>query len=160
MNFLESVQLAAYSTMGLGGPAACLAAVASRSDVTEGVAWAKERNLPVMMIGGGSNIIFRDEGFAGLVLVNNIAGYEVQEIDESNTYLTIGAGENWDSVVARSVEAGLTGIEALSLIPGTAGATPIQNVGAYGQEISQTLTTAIFLIATAVLKKVTAAAFL
>jgi UDP-N-acetylmuramate dehydrogenase len=68
-------------------------------------------------------------------------GYEVQEIDENNIYLTIGAGENWDSIVERSVAAGLTGIESLSLIPGTTGATPIQNVGAYGQEISETLTT-------------------
>jgi UDP-N-acetylmuramate dehydrogenase len=93
------------------------------------------------MIGGGSNIFWRDEGFPGLVLVNHMMGFEIFEEDEQNVYVTIGAGENWDSVVARTVEAGLTGIEALSLIPGTAGATPIQNVGAYGQEISQTLTT-------------------
>lgn len=91
------------------------------------------------MIGGGSNIFWRDEGFDGLVLVNKIAGYEVFQEDEQNTYITVGAGENWDSVVARATEADLTGIEALSLIPGTAGATPIQNVGAYGQEIAQTL---------------------
>jgi UDP-N-acetylmuramate dehydrogenase len=91
------------------------------------------------MIGGGSNIVWRDEGYPGLVLVNKIMGYEAQPEDELNVYLKVGGGENWDSVVARSVEGGLTGIEALSLIPGSTGATPVQNVGAYGQEIAQTL---------------------
>jgi UDP-N-acetylmuramate dehydrogenase len=93
------------------------------------------------MIGGGSNIIWQDSGFPGLVIINKLLHYEAFEEDGTNTYLTIGAGEPWDSVVEHSVAAGLTGIEALSLVPGTAGATPIQNVGAYGQEISQTLTT-------------------
>ncbi len=91
------------------------------------------------MIGGGSNIVWRDEGFPGLVLVNKIMGYEVTEKAEKTVYITAGSGEQWDSVVARTVEAGLTGIEALSLVPGSTGATPIQNVGAYGQDISQTL---------------------
>lgn len=127
--------------MGLGGPAAYLTEVTSRSEVAEAWQWAKGQNLPVLMIGGGSNIVWRDEGFKGLVAVNKIMGYEVQELDETNVYLNIGAGENWDQVVGRSVESGLTGIEALSLIPGSAGATPIQNVSAYGQEISQTLVT-------------------
>jgi UDP-N-acetylmuramate dehydrogenase len=141
MNIQPNVSLAGYSTMGLGGPAAWLADVASRADVTEAVNWAAEKQLSVLMIGGGSNIIWQDSGFTGLVLVNRIMGYEQQVIDDTNVYLTIGAGENWDSVVERSVAAGLTGIEALSLIPGTAGGTPVQNVGAYGQEISETLTT-------------------
>lgn len=124
--------------MGLGGPAAYLADVASRDEVVEAIHWAQERQLPVMMIGGGSNIIWNDAGFPGLVLINKIHGYRTETKNEITT-LTIGSGEVWDSVVARSVAAGLTGIESLSLIPGTAGATPIQNVGAYGQEISQTL---------------------
>lgn len=141
MNIFHGVTLADFSTMRLGGPAAHLAEVHNRSELTEALAWAKTQNLPVIMIGGGSNIVWRDEGFPGLVLVNKMLGYQVFEEDEQNVYVTIGAGENWDSVVARTVEAGLTGIEALSLIPGTTGATPIQNVGAYGQEISQTLTT-------------------
>jgi UDP-N-acetylmuramate dehydrogenase len=141
MQFQENVSLAGYSTMGLGGPARYLVDVTTRMEVTEAVAWAQERQLPVIMIGGGSNIIWGDTGFVGLVMVNKIMRYETFEEDELNTYLTLGAGENWDSVVARAVAAGLTGIEALSLIPGTAGATPVQNVGAYGQEISQTLTT-------------------
>lgn len=125
--------------MGLGGTATYLTDITDRRQLPEATRWAKERRLPVLMIGGGSNIVWRDEGFSGLVLVNRIAGYETQQEDETNFYLTVGAGENWDGVVERSVEAGLTGIEALSLIPGTTGATPVQNVGAYGQEISDTL---------------------
>lgn len=113
--------------------------VTDRFQVQQAVAWADEHNVPVMMIGGGSNIVWRDEGFPGLVIVNKIMGYEEQQEDEENFFLHIGAGENWDKVVERSVAKGLTGIESLSLIPGTAGATPVQNVGAYGQEIAQTL---------------------
>jgi UDP-N-acetylmuramate dehydrogenase len=93
------------------------------------------------MIGSGSNIVWKDEGFTGLLIVNNILHYEVYKEDESTFYATVGSGEPWDSVVQRTVESGLTGIECLSLIPGKAGATPIQNVGAYGQEIAETLTT-------------------
>lgn len=141
MNILQNVSLAAYSTMGLGGSAAYLVDVTSRMEVLEALSWAQQKQLPTVMIGGGSNIIWSDQGYPGLVIVDKILGYEAYEEDRTNVYLTIGSGEPWDSVVARSVEAGLTGIEALSLIPGSAGATPIQNVGAYGQEISQTLTT-------------------
>lgn len=141
MNVLENVSLTAYSTMGLGGTAAYLVEVTSRMEVLEALSWAGTRKLPAVMIGGGSNIIWSDDGFPGLVLVDKIMGYQAFEEDETNVYLTLGSGEPWDSVVERSVAAGLTGIEALSLIPGTAGATPIQNVGGYGQEISQTLTT-------------------
>jgi len=127
--------------MRLGGVAAHLAEVHSRQELTEALAWAANEQLPVMMIGSGSNIVWNDSGFAGLILVNKILRYELFEEDETNVYVNIGSGELWDSVVERTVEAGLTGIEALSLIPGTAGATPVQNVGAYGQEISQTLVT-------------------
>lgn len=139
MQILENVSLAEHSTMRLGGNARYLCTVESREDVSQAVAWAIEHQLPPLMIGGGSNIIWRDEGFDGLIMVNAIRGYDDYAEDELNHYLTIGSGENWDEVVARSVEAGLSGIEALSLVPGTAGATPVQNVGAYGQEIAQTL---------------------
>lgn len=135
------VSLAGYSTMGLGGTAAYLTEVTSRQAVAEAFEWARSRQLPLVMIGGGSNIIWKDEGFEGLVIVNKILGYEIFQEDEANYYLTVGAGEPWDSVVERSVAAGLSGIEALSLIPGSAGGTPIQNVGAYGQEIADVLTT-------------------
>lgn len=126
--------------MRLGGIASNLVEISSRAELKEATAWAAENKLPIIVIGGGSNIFWRDEGFNGLVIVNKILGYEMTGIDEFGAYLVVGAGEIWDSVVARSVEAGLTGIEALSLIPGTTGATPVQNVGAYGQEISQSLT--------------------
>lgn len=139
MNVSQNVSLAAYSGMGLGGVAAYLAEVNNRMEVLEALSWAQERKLPVLMIGNGSNIIWRDEGFQGLVVVDKIRRYEVFQEDDTNFYINVGSGELWDSVVERSVQAGLTGIEMLSLIPGTAGATPIQNVGAYGQEIASTL---------------------
>lgn len=139
MNILQSVSLAEHSAMGVGGNAAYLVEVSDRMQVLEALSWAETNKLPVIMIGSGSNIFWRDEGFQGLVIVDKILRYEVFEEDETNVFLTIGGGEPWDSVVERSVQAGLTGIEALSLIPGTAGATPIQNVGAYGQEIANVL---------------------
>lgn len=138
MNLINSANLANFSTMRLGGPAANIAEIHTRDELMEALTWASVQNLSVIMIGGGSNIFWRDEGFAGLVLVNKISGYSTSE-DGDGVLVTIGAGENWDEIVARTVEAGLTGIEALSLIPGSTGATPVQNVGAYGQDISQTL---------------------
>ncbi len=139
MNILQNVPLKLHSTMRLGGTAAYLAEIHDRNELTEALEWAEQRNLAVMIIGDGSNIVWRDEGFPGLLLVNKIMRFEEQFEDDENYYVTIGAGEKWDEVVARTTEKGMTGIEALSLIPGTAGATPIQNVGAYGQEIAQTL---------------------
>lgn len=124
--------------MRLGGEAAFLTEVASRIELEEALAWAEERNLPVLMIGGGSNIIWKDEGFAGLIIVNKIMRFE-EQLDGQDYYVTIGSGENWDEAVARTVAKGATGLEYLSLIPGTAGATPVQNVGAYGQEIGNVL---------------------
>ncbi len=137
--FTPNVSLSNYSTMRLGGIADFLVDIRSREELAEAVQWAAEKQLPVIMIGSGSNIVWQDSGFRGLVMVNKILGYGDEQASESEHLLTIGSGEPWDSVVARSVAAGLTGIEALSLIPGTAGATPVQNVGAYGQDISQTL---------------------
>ncbi len=141
MQFASDISLRNYSTMRLGGSAAYLAEVHDRNELPEAILWAEQRQLPVIMIGVGSNIVWRDEGFQGLVLINKISRYEVFNEDGSNFYVTIGAGENWDSAVTRMVDAELTGTEALSLIPGSAGATPIQNVGAYGQEIANTLVT-------------------
>jgi UDP-N-acetylmuramate dehydrogenase len=139
MNVLDNVSLADYSTMGLGGMAAHLTTIDSRMGLLEAISWAQAKKLPVIMIGGGSNIYWRDEGFPGLVIVNKIQRYETFKEDDNEIYITAGAGEIWDVVVERTAQAGLTGIEALSLIPGTVGATPVQNVGAYGQEISHTL---------------------
>ena len=141
MNILENVSLADHSTMGLGGLAKYLTTIENNMELLEALSWAQTNNQPVIMIGTGSNIVWKDEGFPGLVIVNNIQRYETFNEDDENVYVTAGAGENWDTVVERTAQAGLSGIEALSLIPGTTGATPVQNVGAYGQEISQTLTT-------------------
>jgi UDP-N-acetylmuramate dehydrogenase len=139
MNIQTDVPLKDFSTMRLGGTVKYLAEINTRTEIEEAVNWAIEHQAHPLMIGGGSNIVWRDEGFDGLLLVNKIMGYTEFPEDEQNVYITVGSGENWDSVVERTVQAGLTGIEALSLVPGTAGATPIQNVGAYGQEISDTL---------------------
>lgn len=138
MDIRQDVGLSAYSTMGLGGPAAYLVEVDSREGLEQALAWASEHGLPALMIGGGSNIVWKDEGFPGLVLVNRIMGFEIRE-DAEGSEVRVAAGEDWDSVVERCVAAGLTGIEALSLVPGSAGGTPVQNVGAYGQEIAETL---------------------
>jgi UDP-N-acetylmuramate dehydrogenase len=139
MNIQQQVPLGQHSTMRLGGIAAYAGEVTSRPELTMALAWAEQQKLPVMMIGDGSNIVWRDEGFPGLLLLDKIMRFEIFNEDEENSYITIGSGENWDSAVKRCVEMGLTGIECLSLIPGTAGATPVQNVGAYGQEIANTL---------------------
>jgi UDP-N-acetylmuramate dehydrogenase len=139
MNPQANVSLRDHSTMRLGGAAAYLTEVHNHQELQAAIAFAEQHGVPMIMIGDGSNIVWRDEGFQGLVIVNRIMRFEDFAEDETNHYLTVGAGEDWDSVVARSVQAGLTGIEALSLIPGTAGATPVQNVGAYGQEIAHTL---------------------
>jgi UDP-N-acetylmuramate dehydrogenase len=139
MIVLDNVPLSGFSTMRLGGPAKHLVEVTSRAEVGEAVAWAERRQLPYIMIGSGSNIIWGDEGFNGLVIVNRIMGFE--HFVELDHYITVGAGEIWDEVVRRSVDLNLSGIECLSLIPGTAGATPVQNVGAYGQEIADVLST-------------------
>lgn len=139
MTIQQNVSLANHSTMRLGGIAAYLTEVTSRREVEEAVAWAEEHQLPLMMIGDGSNIIWKDEGFNGLIVVNKIKRYEELQEDDENYYVTIGAGENWDQAVQRTVDKGASGIEFLSLIPGTAGATPVQNVGAYGQEIANVL---------------------
>lgn len=139
MKELENVSLKSYSTMQLGGTARYVAEITSRDELKTAIQWAKGQQLPVIMIGTGSNIFWRDEGFSGLLLVNKIMRYEVIERDDTNIYITVGAGEPWDSVVERTVDAGFSGIEQLSLIPGTAGATPVQNVGAYGREIADVL---------------------
>ncbi len=139
MYILENVQLSAYSTMRLGGPAAYLTEVANRTELTKALAFASSKNVPTIMIGGGSNILWADAGYPGLVMVNKIMGFETFTEDDNNLYVTAGAGEVWDSVVERTVALGFSGIEYMSLIPGSTGGTPIQNVGAYGHEIAEVL---------------------
>jgi len=125
--------------MKIGGNARFLTEVHSPDEVAKVYRNAKVQKLPVFILGGGSNVVAKDEGFNGIIIRMRITGFEVIADDSNSTTIRIGAGENWDSVVKRTVDMRLGGIEAMSAIPGTAGATPIQNVGAYGQEIADTL---------------------
>ena len=139
MDILQDVPLSHYSTMRLGGNAKFMCDANSPEELEEAVAWAKDKNLPVIVIGEGSNIFWHDAGYKGLVIVNKIMGFECIAQDETSATYKIGAGEDWDGTVAKLVGLNLSGVECLSLIPGKAGATPVQNVGAYGQEIADTL---------------------
>lgn len=139
MYIMKNVDLSKYSTMRLGGKAKFLANINDQTDIPNYLDWAKEQDIPVKTIGGGSNIIWSDKGYNGLILVNKIKGIKFTKLSSEESFLTVGAGEDWDKVVEQSVKKGLHGIEALSLIPGTAGGTPIQNVGAYGQEVGDTI---------------------
>ncbi len=139
IDFKQNVSLKDYTSMRLGGEAKFICFVTTRIELLEAVSWARNSNLPIIMIGGGNNIIWSDAGFDGLVIVNKISGVKISNEGSDNFYLTIGAGENWDEIVQQSVDLGLTGIEAMSSIPGTVGASVVQNIGAYGQEISNTL---------------------
>lgn len=125
--------------MRLGGNARFMTDVRTPEEMAEVCKNAHAQNLPIFILGGGSNIIVRDEGFNGIVARNRIAGFEIVSDEPNQTTIKVGAGENWDDVVKKTVEMNLSGIEAMSAIPGTAGAAPVQNVGAYGQEIAETL---------------------
>jgi len=125
--------------MKLGGEARYMATADSASDVVSLYRNARKENLPIFVLGGGSNVITHDEVFEGIVLLNKIKGFEVISETDETTDVKIGAGEVWDEVVERAIGLGLQGVEAMSGIPGTAGAAPVQNVGAYGQEIADTL---------------------
>jgi UDP-N-acetylmuramate dehydrogenase len=139
MEIHTNIPLKNYTTMRLGGNARFMTDAHTPEEIAEISRNAKLQSIPIFILGGGSNIIVHDEGFAGIVVRNRISGFDVIEDNASHTTLRIGAGENWDDVVKRTVDMNLTGIEAMSAIPGTAGAAPIQNVGAYGQEIADTL---------------------
>lgn len=123
--------------MRLGGTAHSLVEVHTKDELVQAIKWAAQHRVPILCIGAGSNIIFQD-GYDGLVIVNHITGRAISHEDALAATLVIGAGEPWDAVVKWSIDLNLSGIEKLSLIPGTAGATPVQNVGAYGAEIADT----------------------
>lgn len=139
MNIQENVPFKDLTTMGLGGNAKFVQEIHSSQEAAEACKNAQEKNLPIFIIGDGSNIIAHDEGFNGVIIKIKIPGFEVISNDGNLTLIKIGAGENWDLVVKRAVDMNLCGIEAMSWIPGTAGAAPIQNTGAYGQEIADVL---------------------
>ena len=133
------VHLRDLTTLRLGGPADRLVTATSDDDVVEAVRRADADRTPVLVLAGGSNVVVADDGFRGTVVQVATRGV-VQESDAcSGATVTVAAGENWDDLVAQAVDLGWAGIEALSGIPGSVGATPIQNVGAYGQEVSQTV---------------------
>lgn len=125
--------------MKIGGNARFMTEVHAPQELAEVYKNSKKQNLPVFVLGGGSNVIATDKGFNGLVIRIKIPGFEVISEDSSFATIKIGAGENWDMVVEKAVQMNLSGIEAMSAIPGTAGAAPVQNTGAYGQEIADTL---------------------
>jgi len=130
----EDVSLAEYTTLGIGGPARFFAVAEDEDQVAEAVEWAAGRGLPLFVMGGGSNLLVRDEGFDGLVLLMKIHG-----VRREGCVFDVGAGESWDGFVTRAVEAGCGGVECLAGIPGSVGGTPVQNVGAYGQEVAETI---------------------
>ena len=134
----ENVPLAPMTTLGVGGPARFFADAGSAAEVRQAVHQAAERGLPLFVLGGGSNLVVSDAGWPGLVLRIRITGMEDRDEGEKINF-EVGAGEEWDSFVARAVARNCAGIECLSGIPGSVGGTPVQNVGAYGQEVSETI---------------------
>ncbi|GII80144.1 UDP-N-acetylenolpyruvoylglucosamine reductase [Sphaerisporangium rufum] len=135
---LAGVRIAPYTTLRLGGPARAFAAADSAAELVELVAAADRAGEPVLLLGGGSNLVVADAGFDGLVVRVASRGVEVRQ-DGDRVTVTAQAGEDWDALVARTVAEGWSGVECLSGIPGSVGSTPIQNVGAYGQEVAQTV---------------------
>jgi UDP-N-acetylmuramate dehydrogenase len=138
MKIKENVPLAPFTTLGIGGPARWFAEAVSEGEIVEAVTWAKERQLPLFVLGGGSNLLISDSGFEGLVLRVVLKGIESSDDGGCRVY-RVAAGENWDQFVQRAVDDDCAGIECLAGIPGTVGGTPVQNVGAYGQEVAETI---------------------
>src|SRR5712671_404731 len=138
MTPLENVRLAEHCTLGVGGPARFFVEAGDEAAVLEALDWARARHLPLRVLGGGSNLVVADEGIDGLVVKIALRGVDTREAHGA-VELTAAAGEPWDALVRLSVERGWAGFECLSGIPGLVGATPMQNVGAYGQEVSETV---------------------
>lgn len=139
----RDVRLAPHTTLELGGPAEYFARIRERDHLLEALQWAQRQRLDVTVLGGGSNVVVSDRGIAGLVLVMATHGVHIERVAGDDAALhpryqvCAQAGESWDALVARCVQAELAGIECMSGIPGSVGAAPIQNIGAYGQEVSE-----------------------
>ncbi|HEX4006046.1 MAG TPA: UDP-N-acetylmuramate dehydrogenase [Acidobacteriaceae bacterium] len=131
----EHIPLAPFTTFGIGGPARWFAEARDERALLEAVRFARERGLPLFVLGGGSNLLVADEGFPGVVLHIALPG-----IEQKGDVFEAAAGENWDGFVSLAIERGYGGLECLAGIPGTVGGAPVQNVGAYGQEVSGTIT--------------------
>lgn len=139
MKIRENVPLKHLTTMRIGGDARYVVEIEKTQDVAEAFKFAEEKGLPTYILGGGANSIARDSGYNGVIILNRLNGVEILEEDDYEATLRARSGVIWDDFVAYAVARGLTGVEALSAIPGTVGAAPVQNIGAYGQEVSQTI---------------------
>ncbi len=141
MVLLENIPLAPFTTLKIGGPANYFAEAQSIGEVQEAVGFARSRGLRLFVLGGGSNLLIADSGWPGLVLKISLPGIEQRagHDDDGKVLFDAGAGESWDRFVSRAVMARCAGVECLSGIPGSVGGTPVQNVGAYGQEVAETI---------------------
>jgi UDP-N-acetylmuramate dehydrogenase len=135
----ENVPLAPLTTIGIGGPARFFFRADSVDELRDALRWARENDQQVFILGGGSNLLISDAGFDGLVIQLDLRGITVESEDAETVMVKAAASEPWDPFVAYTVEHGWAGVECLSGIPGSTGATPIQNVGAYGQDVSETI---------------------
>jgi len=138
MKIEENKSLATLTTFGIGGPGRWFVEARGEADIVEATAWASERAIELFVLGGGSNLLVADAGFDGLVLRVGLLGVERSGSSQSPLY-AVAAGEEWDGFVGLAVGEDSGGIECLAGIPGTVGGTPVQNVGAYGQEVSTTI---------------------
>jgi len=137
----ENKPLAPFTTFGIGGPARWFVEAASEEEIAEAAAWARERKVPLFVLGGGSNLLVSDAGFDGLVLRVGLRGIAVADSFEApgQRVYQAAAGEDWDHCVGQSLADSCAGLECLAGIPGTVGGTPVQNVGAYGQEVASVI---------------------
>jgi len=136
----ENASLAELTTLRVGGPAARTVTVTTTDDLVDAVREVDDADEPLLVLAGGSNLLVSDEGFDGTAVRIATTGVHVESSDTcSGMSVRVAAGEPWDDVVRRAVEEGWVGVEALAGIPGSTGATPVQNVGAYGQEVAQTI---------------------
>ena len=131
----ENKLIAPFTTLGIGGPARWFVVARSEDEIAEAAAWTRENAIPLFVLGGGSNLLVSDAGFEGLVLHVGMRGIAAAE-DSGQTIYKVAAGEDWNGFVERAVGDACAGIECLAGIPGTVGGTPVQNVGAYGQEVA------------------------
>jgi UDP-N-acetylmuramate dehydrogenase len=136
---IENKPLAPFTTFGIGGPARWFTEAASEEDIVEATAWARERGLALFVLGGGSNLLVADGGFNGLVLKVGLRGITVADSSDETRIYRAAAGEKWEHFVQRAVDDSCAGVECLAGIPGTVGGTPVQNVGAYGQEVASAI---------------------
>lgn len=139
------IELAPLTTLKLGGPAERLVKVEDTAELVRLVQAADAEQEPLFFLAGGSNVVIADDGVPGTTVWIRTRGIEERELEDGRVSITVAAGESWDALVARAVDSGLSGIECLSGIPGTVGATPIQNVGAYGQEVSSVIASVLVL---------------